>query len=96
MPSRLCQKEKEQNHQSRSQDREEGESQDEREQYFGQKEKGHSGSTEKSQLHNEERPVPWMEGRESKEILSRSSRKKHEQMGGPKAFQEDLESLVLF
>ena len=47
----------------------------------------------KNGLHGERRQIPMRIGRASKESLLRTSRRKHERVSGPKALQDDLQSL---
>ena len=83
---RLCQKEKEQSHLSKSPDHEVRESQGERQPHFGERKGDQSGSTErKGGIHSEGRQVPRRRGRAGKKSLPKRSRRKDERVSGRKS-----------
>ena len=67
--SRLCQKKKEQNRQSRAPDHEGGESKGEQEMHLGEIEGDQCGSMKKGGLHSEGRQIPRRKRREGKRSL---------------------------
>ena len=84
--SRICQKEKEQSHLSRSPDPKVGESQSEQEPHLGEREGIRAGAWgRKGGLHSEERQVPRRRGWASKEKLPRESRERHQRVSGRKS-----------
>ena len=83
-PSHLCQKKKEQNHQSRSPNHEMEKSQCEQKVCLGVKEGIIAGACEGKSKFYTKKPVPSRRRNASKENLPRRSRRKHERMSGNK------------